>query len=90
MGGKDPIEPSELTGLEPSDGYPVLLRDWIRSDGLTCLKVKLRGDDPSWDFDRLSKVGRIAEEEGVGRLTADFNCTVTDPSYVVEILGSPR
>ena len=86
VGGKDPIEPSELTGFEPDDGYPVLLRDWIRVDGLTCLKVKLRGDDPSWDFDRLSTVGRIAEEEGVGRLTADFNCTVTDPAYVVEIL----
>ena len=86
VGGKDPIEPSELTGLEPSDGYPVLLRDWIKVDGLTCLKVKLRGDDPSWDFDRLSKVGRIAEGEGVEWLTADFNCTVTDPAYVVEIL----
>jgi L-alanine-DL-glutamate epimerase-like enolase superfamily enzyme len=86
VGGKDPIEPGELTGLEPDDGHPVLLRDWIRSDGLTCLKVKLRGDDPPWDFDRLSKVGEIAIEEGVEWLTADFNCTVTDPAYVVEVL----
>lgn len=86
VGGKDPIEPSELTGEEPLDGYPVLLRDWIKTDGLTCLKVKLRGDDPSRDFDRLSKVGRIALDENVEWLTADFNCTVTDPAYVVEIL----
>ncbi|WP_435007626.1 enolase C-terminal domain-like protein [Tundrisphaera lichenicola] len=86
VGGKDPIDPDELTGEEPKDGYPVLLRDWIKADGLTCLKVKLRGDDPDWDFDRLAKVGRIAREEGVEWLTADFNCTVTDPAYVVEIL----
>ena len=86
VGGKDPIEADELTGHEPDDGYPVLLRDWIKADGLTCLKVKLRGDDADWDFDRLAKVGRIAAEEGVEWLTADFNCTVTDPAYVVEVL----
>jgi L-alanine-DL-glutamate epimerase-like enolase superfamily enzyme len=86
VGGKDPIEPGELTGQEPDDGYPVLLRDWIRRDGLKCLKVKLRGDDAAWDFDRLTGVGRIALEEGVDWLTADFNCTVTDPAYVVDIL----
>ena len=45
IGGKDPVDPAELTGTEPDDGYPVLLRDWIRRDGLKCLKVKLRGDD---------------------------------------------
>ena len=78
--------PSELTGAEPDDGYPVLLRDWIRRDGLKCLKVKLRGDDPAWDYDRLVKVGRIAVEEGVDWLTADFNCTVHDPAYVNAIL----
>ena len=25
IGGKDPIDPDELTGTEPDDGYPVLL-----------------------------------------------------------------
>jgi L-alanine-DL-glutamate epimerase-like enolase superfamily enzyme len=86
VGGKDPLDESELTGTEPDDGYPVLLRDWIRRDGLTCLKVKLRGDDPAWDYERLTKVGRIAAEEGADWLTADFNCTVHDPAYVNTIL----
>ncbi|MFI5460636.1 MAG: enolase C-terminal domain-like protein [Isosphaerales bacterium] len=86
IGGKDPIEPDELTGTEPDDGYPVLLRDWIRRDGLKCLKVKLRGDDARWDQERLRKVGRIAIEEQVDWLTADFNCTVDDPAYVNAIL----
>jgi L-alanine-DL-glutamate epimerase-like enolase superfamily enzyme len=86
VGGLDPLEPSDLTGSEPHDGYPVLLRDWIRTDGLKCLKVKLRGNDAPWDYERLLRVGRIAVEEGCDWLTADFNCTVTDPAYVCDIL----
>ena len=86
VGGTDPVGPDELTGREPQDGYPVLLRDWIRRDGLQCLKVKLRGDDADWDNRRLERVGRIAVEEGVTWLTADFNCTVREPAYVNGIL----
>jgi L-alanine-DL-glutamate epimerase-like enolase superfamily enzyme len=86
VGGKDLLDPSELTGSEPNDGYPVLLREWIRRDGLKCLKVKLRGNDAEWDYDRLVKVGHIAVAEDVDWLTADFNCTVTEPAYVNTIL----
>jgi L-alanine-DL-glutamate epimerase-like enolase superfamily enzyme len=86
VGGLDPVDPSELTGSEPADGYPVLLRDWIRADGLRCLKIKLRGNDAAWDFARVVQIGRMSLEEGVEWLTTDFNCTVTDPAYVTEIL----
>jgi L-alanine-DL-glutamate epimerase-like enolase superfamily enzyme len=86
VGGKDLLDVSELTGDEPDDGYPVLLPDWIERDGLTCLKVKLRGNDAEWDFERLVKVGQIALSKGVLWLTSDFNCTVTDPAYVNDIL----
>jgi L-alanine-DL-glutamate epimerase-like enolase superfamily enzyme len=86
VGGRDPLEPADLEGGEPEDGYPVLLRDWIRRDGLTCLKVKLRGDDAPWDYERLLRAGQIAIEEGAHWLSSDFNCTVTDPRYVTEIL----
>jgi L-alanine-DL-glutamate epimerase-like enolase superfamily enzyme len=86
VGGKDLLEASELTGDEPDDGYPVLLPDWIERDGLTCLKVKLRGSDAEWDYERLTKVGAIAQAKGARWLTTDFNCTVTDPVYVNDIL----
>ncbi len=86
VGGKDLLSSAELTGGEPQDGYPVLLSDWIRRDGLRCLKVKLRGDDAGWDYGRLVSVGRIAVEEGARWLSVDFNCTVTDPAYVNAIL----
>jgi L-alanine-DL-glutamate epimerase-like enolase superfamily enzyme len=86
VGGKDLLDASELTGSEPQDGYPVLLADWIERDGLTCLKVKLRGNDAAWDYDRLVQVGRIALGHDVLWLTTDFNCTVADPAYVNDIL----
>ncbi|MBM3839977.1 MAG: hypothetical protein FJ398_18810 [Verrucomicrobia bacterium] len=86
IGGKDLLRADELTGSEPNDGYPVLLTDWIRRDGLTCLKVKLRGNDAAWDYQRLVEVGKISQEHEVVWLTADFNCTVTDPAYVNEML----
>lgn len=86
VGGQDPLEATDLQGTEPDDGHPVLLRDWIRRDGLRCLKIKLRGNDAGWDFDRLGRVGRIAAQEGCTHLSADFNCTVREPEYVEEIL----
>jgi L-alanine-DL-glutamate epimerase-like enolase superfamily enzyme len=86
VGGLDLLDPSELAGNEPDDGYPVLLGDWIARDGLKCLKVKLRGTDMRWDYARLVRVGEIAIAGGVDWLSADFNCTVTDPGYVNAIL----
>ena len=86
VGGKDWLDESERDGSEPHDGYPVLLRDWIHTDGLKCLKVKLRGNDGDWDYDRLVRVGRIAMEENVDWLSADFNSTVSEPGYVNGIL----
>jgi L-alanine-DL-glutamate epimerase-like enolase superfamily enzyme len=63
-----------------------LLADWIRRDGLQCLKVKLRGTDAGWDFARLVKVGEVGFANGVEWFSADFNCTVTDPAYVNDVL----
>ena len=86
VGGVDPLDESELSGSEPDDGHPVLLADWIRTDGLKCLKIKLRGNDAEWDYARVVKVGAIALEHGVDWLTTDFNCMVTEPAYVNGIL----
>ncbi len=90
VGGLDLLEAAELKGGEPKDGYPVVLTDWIRRDGLKCLKVKLRGTDERSDYQRLVRVGRIAKEHDVEWLSADFNCTVTEPEYVNEILDRLR
>lgn len=96
VGGLDLLEEDERIGNEPSDGYPVTLTEWLRVDGLRCLKVKLRGNDSAWDYNRLVRVGTILvkhlEVNGLpgGWLTADFNCTVTEPGYVNDILDRLR
>ncbi|MCH9021647.1 MAG: mandelate racemase/muconate lactonizing enzyme family protein, partial [Planctomycetes bacterium] len=86
VGGMDCLDDSERSAADPDDGYPVLLPEWIKRDGLTCLKIKLRGNDWNWDYQRLEKVGQIAIDHNVLWLTTDFNCTVSDPHYVNEIL----
>lgn len=88
VGGKDLLEDDERKGTEPDDGYPVTLRDWITQDGHRFLKIKLCGTDSVWDTERIVQVGQIAMEQGVDWLTCDFNCTVTDPSYVNQILDT--
>jgi len=90
VGGLDPLEAADLQGDEPQDEHPILLRDWIARDGLRCLKVKLRGTDPAWDYDRLVRVGQIARAESGSCLSADFNCTVTEIGYVTEVLDRLR
>jgi L-alanine-DL-glutamate epimerase-like enolase superfamily enzyme len=90
VGGLDALEPGELTGAEPNDGHPVVLTDWIQRDGLKCLKVKLRGNDAAWDYERLIKTGQIGLAGGVEWFSADFNCTVETPDYVNDMLDRVR
>jgi L-alanine-DL-glutamate epimerase-like enolase superfamily enzyme len=90
VGGLDPSTTNDLQGDEPDDGYPVLLSDWIKRDGLNCLKIKLRGNDAGRDYQRLINVGDVALAHKVQHLSADFNCTVTDPQYVIDILDRLR
>ncbi len=86
VGGNDLLDDSERTGLEPDDGYPVVLPDWIKRDGLTCLKIKLTGQEPGWDYDRIVRVGQIGMAHGTIWLCTDFNCTVHTVDYVNDIL----
>jgi L-alanine-DL-glutamate epimerase-like enolase superfamily enzyme len=86
VGALDPLTTQQLPEDSPQDGYPVLLADWIQRDGLECLKIKLRGNDLDWDYQRLVEVASVALPLGVRLLSADFNCTVQDPRYVSEVL----
>ena len=86
VGGKDLLLESERTGNEPEDGYPVSLEKWIERDGLKCLKIKLTGSDPEWDYNRVVAIGNIALKYGVKALSPDFNCLVKNPAFVNDIL----
>lgn len=86
VGGVDALSPADLQGDEPEDGYPVTLDEWIRRDGLQCLKIKLSGKHLEEDYNRLLEVAQVSFPLGVEHLTADFNCAVNEPEYVCEIL----
>ncbi len=86
VGASDPIGADEVTDEHPRDDYPVALSDWVNADGLKCLKVKLCGNDETWDLQRMIDVGTLALEHGVTALSADFNCMVTEVDYVNQIL----
>lgn len=88
VGGVDALETSDLAGdaSVPNDGYPTTLTEWIERDGLKCLKIKLRGNDEAWDYERLVRVGQIALAKNVDWLSTDFNCTCRTAEYVNAIL----
>lgn len=86
VGGNDLLDDAERTGNEPNDNYPVVLPDWIKADGLTCLKIKLTGQEPGWDYERIVNIGKIAIEHNALWLCTDFNCTVQTVDYVNDIL----
>ncbi|MEY4074914.1 MAG: hypothetical protein RJA29_2271, partial [Pseudomonadota bacterium] len=77
---------AEAGANKVADGYPSSLDEWIKADGLKALKVKLRGNDAAWDFERLKRIAEVGLPLGVELFTADFNCTVMDPAYVNGVL----
>jgi hypothetical protein len=89
-----PLEGGLETPLEPADVPPDApttatrsTSGWIRRDGLTCLKIQLRGTDAAWDHERIrAEVGASPWPRAPRALSLDFNCTVLDPGYVNDIL----
>ncbi len=97
VGGLDKLTRAEVDETDPRDGLPNSLDDWIASQGMHCLKVKLRGRDLDWDVERMLAVYRVAAEElgKLGRadelhLTADTNEQCDTPQYVIEMLARIR
>lgn len=86
VGAMDPLTPADLE--KPiGDGLPETLVDWIEREGLTHLKIKLNGEDPTWDFERVKAVNRIAEEAGprAWRFSLDFNEKARDAEQVLDL-----
>ena len=89
VGGLDKLTRAELTEDDPKDGLPVSLDDWVKADGLSCLKVKLRGNDLEWDLQRTIDVYRLGMENTPHAeifLTGDTNEMCDTPDYMSELL----
>ena len=96
VGGLDKLTESEITADDPQDGIPVSLDQWIRFEGLHCLKIKLRGNDLDWDLERLINVVAVTREQhaqlGIDELylTGDTNEMCESPDYMIELLEKFR
>jgi L-alanine-DL-glutamate epimerase-like enolase superfamily enzyme len=92
VGGADPVLPSDAT-TAPDDGLPRTLADWIRTDGLTHLKIKLQGESLDWDIDRTLAVDRVAREtrpDVAWNYCVDFNERCPNVAYALEFLAKVK
>jgi L-alanine-DL-glutamate epimerase-like enolase superfamily enzyme len=100
VGGLDPLEDKDVE-TPIGDGLPETLAEWILRDGLIRLKIKLSGDDLSWDVDRALAIDRVAAAAQARRgvsdwaYSLDFNERCPNVDYVLECLrrirsGSPE
>jgi L-alanine-DL-glutamate epimerase-like enolase superfamily enzyme len=88
VGALDPLCPQEVIA-KVNDGLPETLGDWILRDGLTHLKIKLAGDNLSWDASRITGVHQVANEAAPLRdwhYSLDFNERCQNADYVLELL----
>ncbi len=92
VGALDPLSPEDLS-RKVGDGLPETLAEWIAADGLTHLKIKLNGDDLSWDVHRVVAIESVAERAQRARgcdrwfYSLDFNEKCQDVAYVLEFLA---
>jgi L-alanine-DL-glutamate epimerase-like enolase superfamily enzyme len=87
VGGLDPLTPAEVA--KPiGDGLPEHLEEWIDKDQITHLKIKLHGDDPEWDFQRIVNIDRVASDKVQGKAvySLDFNEKCRSGMALVELL----
>jgi L-alanine-DL-glutamate epimerase-like enolase superfamily enzyme len=95
IGALDALEAGDLK-QRLDDGLPETLPEWIRSNGLTHLKIKLNGDDLGWDVERVVRVERITaqtqQERGVEKwcYSLDFNERCANVGYLLEFLSKVR
>ena len=93
VGGLDTLRRKDVRPDAPRDGMPNCLEEWIERDGLTCLKVKLKGTDIEWDLERINEVHAIARAVhgrlGIKELhfSVDTNEQCGSPQYIVEMLS---
>lgn len=92
VGALDPLAPADV--VQPlDDGLPEHLAAWIERDELTHLKIKLNGDDLSWDVERVVGVERVTHpvQQRLGRETwrysLDFNERCASVDYLLEFMA---
>ncbi len=91
VGALDPLFSQDV--VKPvGDGLPETLGEWVLFNGLTHLKIKLNGDDLSWDVGRVVGVEKAAEVaqkqrgQSTWHYSLDFNEKCRNVEYLLEFL----
>ena len=79
VGALDPLTDVDIR-TRLNDGYPETLEEWLKTDGVSHLKIKLAGNNIDWDVGRIVEVTRICEN--VGGRSGSGNCRSTSMSNV--------
>lgn len=88
VGALDPLTDDDVR-QRVDDELPETLEQWLRTDGLTHLKIKLAGNDLDWDVGRIVEVNRVAEmvaPERKWRISLDFNEQCPNEDYVLDLI----
>ena len=92
VGALDPLTDADVV-TRLKDGLPMTLGDWITTDGLTHLKIKLAGDNLTWDLERVIAVDQVAEQTqaalnvSIWQYSLDFNEKCPNVEYLLDFLG---
>jgi L-alanine-DL-glutamate epimerase-like enolase superfamily enzyme len=95
VGASDAIEPADLK-VRLEDGLPNTLAEWIARDGLTHFKIKLNGGNEAQDFDRITRIDRVARTAMTARRVSDWNYLLDfnegcpDVAYLLGLLRKVR
>jgi len=83
----DPITAEDVK--QPlEDGLPNTLPEWIQYNGISHIKIKLNGDDRSWDMERVVRVHEAATKTATRQFvySLDFNEKCPNVEYLVDFL----
>ena len=88
VGSLDPLSNDDLN-RKVGDGLPETLEEWIKSQQLSHLKIKLTGKDLDADVGRVVEIDRIAVRTfptKVFSYSLDFNEACENEDYVIDFL----
>ncbi len=92
VGALDPLTEADLTN-RLADGLPETLQQWVRAEGVDHIKIKLDGDNLTWDIERILSVHRVLQAVqplGDRSYSLDFNERCQTVDYVLECLAAIR
>jgi L-alanine-DL-glutamate epimerase-like enolase superfamily enzyme len=91
VGALDKLRDLEINENDPQDGLPNSLEEWVRRDGLVCLKIKLKGNDLGWDVERVLQVAQVSHQAQAKKqelsFSVDTNEQCESPEYIIEMLN---